>query len=283
MSSDKYVLTRPIEVTALNDDFRVDYNGAGWSNLTMEQGVYGSIATYLHRFEAQLKTVDAGFSVSLTADFYVKVEHSTNTFEIDWVETGVGAVMGFDADCTPVAQSFTATQIPLYCWFPDRIRADQNPWEPNHKENYSGDSAISGIVSGLSTGKVLYTTTVKMTHQPPHTIRWTRCRSAAEQLRCLDEFLAGARTSYPSSGNVRTGGFYFWPDYTECQPLASMDEGDVSTFEFTSSADVYAFCEFDPNAEVKMTPSLRTGRVHYSVDLPIRTSTYPTGGWSAPT
>ncbi len=282
MASDRFVLTRPIEVTSANDGFRVDYNGGGWDALTLTQGVYGSIATYAKEVETQLDTVNAGFDVSFTSDFYITISHTTNTFKIEWTEAGSGQVLGFDAACEPVAISFTATQIPRYCFLPTRVRGDLNTWEPNFGEQFKGIPAQSGIVSGLSTGETLYSTKVTLPYEPAENLKHTLCTTAAEKVRCLDEFVIGSRVSYPSSGNVSPGGFYFWPDYTDVDVLASMDGGDCTTFNYVSSPDEYVFCEFDPTWTVPTTEGLDNANTYRNVDIPIKTSTYPTGGWSAP-
>jgi hypothetical protein len=225
-------------------------------------------------------TVDPGFSVTFTSDFYIAITHGL-PFEIDWQADNVGQILGFDSDCTPPAQSFVATQTPRFCWLPTWVRADQNTWSPNHNENFSGRRAQSGIVSGLQTGKVLYETTLTMDFEYGYNLRKSRCRTAAEQVRCLDYFVDGSRAAYPGSGNVPVGGFYFWPDYTDIDCLASMDEGDASTFNYTSGADTYVFCEFDPKFNVSVDPGLPVGHDYYNVKIPIRTSAIDTS-WSAP-
>jgi hypothetical protein len=282
MASDRFVLTRPIEVGDANDGFRVDYDGGGWSNLTITQGVYGSIATFMQEVETKLDTVNANFSVSLSSDFFINITNSTATFKIDWQADTVGQTLGFDADCEPVAQVFTATQIPRYCWLPTNVRDDRNTWSPNHTNNFKGAPSQSGIVSGLSSGKVLYFIKVVVPMEYVYNLRQTHCRTAAEQVRCLDYFLEGSRVSNPSSGNVSSGGFYFWPDYTDVDCLASMDAGDVTTFNYTSGADTYVFCEFDPSFDAKIKSALPAGWTYQTIEIPIQTSAYPTGGWSAP-
>jgi hypothetical protein len=277
MASDRYVLARPIEITASNNTLTVD-RGGGAAAVNLTVGVYGCIAMIMDELEDQLKAENAGWTAQLTSDFYVVLANADD-FTVVWTDTALRDLLGFTAGLAVPATSFTATMIPENCWLPAKVRADQGVWEPNLKQRFRGVRAQSGIVNGLSTGKVLYETEITQDTEFGYNLLRSKGRSAVEQKRSLETFVDGSRDSYPSTGNVSTGGFYFWKDYTALDEESSMDAGDASTFNYTSGADDYVFCEFDPDWNLPTNPTMGSGHLYYNVKIPIRTAPIPTSGW----
>lgn len=269
MASDRGVWVAPIECTDDNDDFTLGVTAKEITN-----GVYACIATFLQNFENRL---GLGYTVSLTSDFMVKIDGPA-TFSITWDDTDLRDLLGFTANLSG-ADTYTATYTPQLTWFPNRVRADRERWGFDHDLYWAGVETSSGDVPGLVTGDEIYRLGASLMGEHRYNVFYSAQRTAFEGVRSLDYFVKHTRQAWPTEdGNVsvRVGGFYYYPDYTDCQPLSDMDSGGV-LFDLSSSPDTYVFCHWDtgfsPSKSAK--PWLRVGRDFYNVDIPFHTATAP--------
>ena len=279
MASDRFILTRPIEITASNNTLTVD-RGGGAAAVNLTVGVYGCIAMVMDELEDQLIAEQGapGWTATLTTDFYVTIANADD-FTIVWTDDALRLLLGFDAFGGPAVTSETGARIPEYCWLPLRVRGNQDAWHPNLKERIRTAVGQSGLESGLSTGAEHHRIKLLLPHEYGYNLLKAECRTALEQVRCLETFVEGSRISYPSTGNTSVGGFYFWNDYTDLDEESSMTVGDVTTFKYTTAPGEYAFCIFEPGWEVPTQPGHKSNNDFRTVTLPIRTSKIPVGGW----
>lgn len=255
----------------------------------MAEGVYGDITKFTYEFLTQLKTA-AGMGNSeaeFTEDFLfsfgdLDLNNDPAVFTIAWTDDQVRQILGF-AGALGGAKVYTAAFTPLYCWKAAYVRADRNRFRRKHTSNWRGATAQSGNTVGLTTGANIYAIEIELQDELNYRLYKSAGPAAARQNRSMDEFVAGSREAYPTSGNVSPAGFYYYPDYTDIQPrTAAMDAGSAEDLELTSSPEEYVFCNFDEDWDPDYPNSIPAGVTYYKVKVPFHTAEIPTGGWDAP-
>lgn len=284
MATDRCMLTRPFHMAAADVDFSVDIGGGPVAK-SWTIGDYGCIAMAAYEFERLLKTVDAGFNVAITTAGKYNVTRPAGNFQITAMDTRQRKILGFETTngiFVGGAQSYTADYTPLYTWFPETIsRTDRNRWE--HVPKIAAAKMKTGALSATETGDLEYQIELEFEMEPRYNIYRSAGRTEAEKDRSLDTFIWGHGTvvttgvadAWPAdSGYEPLDGFYFWPDFSAITELSTMDGGDAESFELTTSPEVYAWCQFDPEyleRVARRRHSLEVRRDYYGDRLPIHT------------
>lgn len=270
MTSDKAVFMRPILVSASNKDFTYD---GGADALTT--GVYPNVASLVYELATQCTGVTATFSSA----FKVVLTKGSN-FTLAWGDTALRDLFGFTGDLSGAA-TYTATYTPQYCWFPSRVRSDNNRWEDDEKIYWKGREALSGNVCGVATGASIYRTTIEYEALYDYECLMSRCHSAIEQYRCLEYFARYSRSTYGAYSDVSPSGFYYFPDYTAVTVgnSATYTSGNATQFHYTSSPTTFAFCHFDADWYPNFKATIKNAQTDWQdVSIDIHTATAPT--WS---
>jgi hypothetical protein len=270
VASDKAVFLRPIVVTSTNKDF-VFNSGAD----ALTTGTYPNVASVAYELATQCTGVTATFS----SDFKVVLTKADN-FTLDWTDTALRDLLGFTGNLAG-NKVYTATYTPQYCWFPSRVRADNNRWQDDSKIYWKGKESLSGNVAGLVTGASIYRTTIEYEALNDYECLMSRCHSTAEQTRCLEYFMRYSRGAYGTYSDVSPAGFYFFPDYTAVTVgnSATYTSGNATQFHYTSSPTTFAFCHFDADWYPRFKPTIKTSQTDWwDVDVEVHTATAPT--WS---
>ena len=288
MASDRFVLTRPIYIDDTSKDFTVDVGGTP-AAASLTTGTYPCIASVIYELEQALQGHDPNFSVTMSSDFMITISISSGTFSITWDDTRLRDILGFSGNLTTVS-SDTAPYTPLYCWFPDKVRADRNRWVLDQKIVSRRVEVQTGATPGLTTGDEIFRLRLALNVEPAENLLRSAATTSQERDRCLEVFMLGGTTltttgcihAWPGdSGEPSPAGFYFWPDYTDLDTLSSMDEGSAEDFDLASGASTYCFAQFDANFTAEFRDALPVGRTHYNIECAIHSvSTAPYGGGS---
>jgi len=214
-------------------------------------------------------TLDSDFKVYLTA---------SDVFNLTWTDTGLRDLLGFTANLTDAAL-YTADYTPQNTWFPLRVRADNDEWYQNHKDQWKGATARNGNTVGLRTGSAIYSTSIEYNALPDYECLRARATTTYQDVRCLDYFLDQSREIYSAYNQVSLAGFYYFPDYTAVTigASATYTSGDCTQFHRSSSPSTFAFCAFDSNYYPQYKPTWSAGQCEfYNCDVNIHTATAPT-------
>ena len=289
MASDKFVMTRPIYIGTDAKDFTLDIGGGAVAG-AIATGTYASIATVLQALEDALQVIAGSITISINTSFVVAIAGGGTSFTLVWTDTLLRDICGFTGNSAALVDDFTATYTPLYTWLPDKVRADRDLWHLDHKMLWSGTPTGGGGTPGLSTGDRLYKTAIRLDFETDTSLFYSRATTTFQRERCLDTFVlgdatlttTGCRDAWPgTSGEPSAAGFYFYPDYTDCQPVTSMDAGGAQDFSLAAGAETYAFCQFDADWMENYKAALPVGRTYYGLDMKIHSvATAPMGGGS---
>lgn len=273
MASDECAFLRPIVIDSDNNSVSV-----GGVSETIGQGVYPNVAALLNELNAETAGYTWGFSAHGTPNdpFRISVEGG-GVFAVTWIDTALRDLLGFTGNLSGEA-SYTATYAPQNCWLPTRSRADNGEWTKDLKMQWSGIEGRSGAVAGLRSGAGVYRTSLDFEALGAAEVLYSRCTSAIQQVRCLEYFVEQTRECWSSVNNPSPSGFYFYPDWTNITVAATstFDSGDASKFNYSSSPDIYAFCQFDSDWFPRIKPTLSVRSDYFDVSVDIHAATAPT-------
>lgn len=288
MATDYCVLTRPFYMDTADVDFSVDIGGGAVAKSCFT-GSHASYTQLMYNFEALLDTVGV-FAVTVDSDGKIVVTRTGGNFQITAMDTRLRKILGFETTnsmFTGGAATYTADYTPLYAWFPETVRVDRDRWA--HIPTVAATEMINGSLSASSTGDVLYQIELAWEMEPRYLMYRSAGRTEVEKDRSLDTFIwgggtvvtEGIATAPPgAAGEPPLDGFYVWPDRSEVTKLSTMDAGGADSFELTSSAEVYAWCQVDSDYLRKVARrrhSIPVLRNFYGDALPIHSvSSVPT-------
>lgn len=289
-------LTRPIEITASNKDFRFGYDAVGPSVFAIPEGLYGSVLTLITEIEAAIAVTYANIDVYLTSDFKIAFDYTgASTITLDWLDNDLGPLLGFyreGIEAAPMVAGYT----PQHCWLPTYETSDPEAWK--YTPVFSGAVSVSGLLSGISLASGRYNRTATWPVEYDYNSKisravtstsWAATTYYPQQERCFEQFIDDVKTAEPTASTaegINMKGFYIIHDrsvYTGTSPTvaipSSMGSGGVDT-EFSSSPDRYVYCSILPNALPSMPLSADGQQLFHDCSIPLHTATAPT--WNQP-
>jgi hypothetical protein len=211
-----------------------------------------------------------GFKLTLT---------KAGAWTLTWgANTWLRDLLGYTADFNG-SGDYAATYPPSYCWFPTHAPYDRERWQRDIGSEFGGDEMMDGNLVGLSTGPYIYRRNISVAFETALNTYEDAATNAYYAARCWQRFINTARTNAPTVSTApSTKGFYFFPDISNAASLWSntMDSGDCTKFEYSSSPETYCFCQLSPDGAKDPKPKLPTTRLYYDLDFEIHTATAPT-------
>ena len=283
-------LTRPVEYTYTGTSFTV---GATAFN-AFPQGTYANPLSLAHSFAAAICNEGTyTIALSMSSSFLIGLTPSGSSPTITWDDTTIRDIFGFTGASTALSDGVTtyASYTPLYCWIPTFYRDDQDYFTRDLPKVAVGTISADGTWSGIGSGSTIYQQTIKF----PQELETNLCISAYgtttyKQDRCLETFLIGALTAYPSDATyVSPKGFWYYEDsanvISDCA-LSSTEPWSEATnigvnFGLDSGADTKVFCSVSPNQlrGLRQSPGLAVSRTRYNYTFSFQTCPVPVEGW----
>jgi len=217
------------------------------------------------------------FTPTFDSNFKVQLDATTD-FVLTWTDSALRDLLGFTGTLTG-DNTYTATYTPQGTWFPLRVRADNDEWYQNHKDQWKGSTARNGNTVGLRTGSAIYSTSIEYNALPDYECLRARALTDYQDVRSLDYFLDQSREIYSAYNQVSLAGFYYFPDYTAVTigASATYTSGDCTQFHRTASPSTFVFCNFDSTYYPQYKPTWTAGQCEfYNCDVNIHTATAPT-------
>lgn len=285
------VFLRPVEYTYSGTAFTV---GAVAFN-SFSEGTYANVLSLWHSFGAAICNEGTyTVAISVSDAFKLQITPSGSSPTITWDDTSLRDIFGFTGASTALSDGVTttATYTPEYVWDPGYERSDQDSFAQDLSSVSSGMTSADGTYSGnAATGNTVYHTSIAFPMiLETNLVHSADGSNAYAKERCLETFLKGCLTVYPSvSTHVSPKGFWYYPNIndaiSDCSLSATEPWNEATNigvdFNYTDSPDKKVFCHTHPSAltALRVKASLPVSRHRYDYSFSFHTSAEPTEGW----
>lgn len=306
MTTYKPVFMRPVEITTANNAFSVKLyiTGVGYTQYdkTLDVGVWGSMFEVAAGIAAEVNAITAQYDCTaafvqsgndLLIKFTIK-DNDNNGFyaEWDWDEvydligsSGYGSFKhNWDTYDTNSSDEYyyTMTYRPSHMWIPTYQIANQDRFQIDQSEIFTGQIARTGVLCGNDNGSRLYFRQLDFVNEQASNLFIEASTNSRLNNRSLEYFADYCRSvTTVTSGNPCAKGFYFVPDWNDITTTCSNkhnDNGGIN-FDYSASPDEFVFCQMDPRGYLPPNASVPTARGYYRVTFTIYAVDY-TVAWT---
>lgn len=279
MSNSSAILL-PIYNDADGVTIRITYSGTDY-DVTLTQGTYSSILTYLYDFVATINAtaIPIDLGARLTSTGMVNI-YSTGgqSFAIDFRDTYSQEICGFNSDSS-AASSHTGNYN-MYAWVSKNGPTNNSDWDYSEKSIISYSVAHTGRYSTIQIGDILYNRQFSFEAEDPENIMESRATSSTNSECCLQNMLT---RSIISVSNIATavnprGLFYFpvWPsagsDYV--YTVDDMTDNCGVFYDLTSSPNTHTYCYYIPGS-LKIKPYHTRTKQYCTCSFSLQTADEP--------